>query len=42
MTERRDMPETALHIAATILQRDFSEAFPSLATGGSIVYPANT
>ena len=27
MTERRDMPETALHIAATILQREFSETF---------------
>ena len=27
MTERRDMPEPALHIAAAILQRDFSETF---------------
>jgi protein-tyrosine-phosphatase len=27
MTERRDMPQPALHIAAAILQRDFSETF---------------
>jgi arsenate reductase (thioredoxin) len=27
MTERRDMPEPALHIAAAILHRDFSETF---------------
>ena len=27
MTERHDMPESALHIAATALQREFSETF---------------